>query len=65
MGGNGGDEFMGNAGDEEVIHGAGEFYYCVMGEGWRIECACGWVSEADRLMENVGWAFDKHLEETR
>ncbi len=47
----------------EPDHGVGVAYYDNLGEGWRIECLCGWCSLANRQMQYTGEEFDDHLKE--
>ena len=49
---------------EKVGHGP-TAYWDNLGEGWRIDCSCGWVSGVDVRLEYAAIDFDDHIEENR
>jgi hypothetical protein len=42
-------------------HGVKEAYMDNIGNGWRIECLCGWASTPNLRMQDTGEEFDEHL----
>jgi hypothetical protein len=49
---------------EKVGHGP-TAYWDNLGEGWRIDCLCGWLSGIGLKLQEVAEEFDDHLEEVR
>jgi hypothetical protein len=47
--------------DPAADHGAADCYMDNIGEGWRIECLCGWTSIPNPTMQSSGEEFDEHL----
>ena len=42
-------------------HGIEQAAWSNLGGGWYIECLCGWGTDADPCMEEVGRQFDQHI----
>jgi hypothetical protein len=51
--------------DGKQAHGVGSAFFDCIGEGWRVECLCGWVSCPDPKLAGAGGEFDDHLDEIR
>jgi hypothetical protein len=48
----------------EVQHGP-QAYWDNIGEGWRIDCLCGWMSDISDQLMDCGEDFDYHLRKMR
>ena len=42
-------------------HGPESIYWDNLGEGFRIECLCGWVTDPNESVQDAGYQFDEHL----
>jgi hypothetical protein len=45
----------------ETGHGVENAWWDNFGDGWRMQCVCGYVTDANKLMEDTGRDFDAHL----
>lgn len=43
-------------------HGIQHGYYDNLGDGWRLECICGWETDPHDNITRAGHDFDIHLE---
>lgn len=48
---------------EASAHGPETIVYDGFGEGWRIECLCGYMTEPWKSIEGAGSDMDEHLKE--
>lgn len=48
---------------EDIIKHGPLAYWDNLGEGWRIDCLCGWVSGIGFKLFEAAEEFDDHLEE--
>lgn len=42
-------------------HGIASAFYDNLGNGWRIECVCGFMTTPNAKMQDTGAEFDEHL----
>ena len=47
--------------ENERGHGPENIYYDNLGEGFRIECLCGWTTGPAKMVADAGDEFDDHL----
>jgi len=46
---------------DEVLHGPRETVWSNLGQGWFMECLCGWSTPICRSLESVGEEMDDHI----
>ena len=46
-----------------MMHYPKEIFYDNLGEGYRIECNCGYVTGPSKQVEDCGYDFDEHTKE--